>query len=243
MLRRDALPAFASLVIVGVLVYLATWGGWFLTDDGWDRQWAVGRDTAWPFIPEAIRSLWHWHAGMYQFHSTLASSHPYESNAWGWLIQARPTAIHYADAVGCGAEKCTSAITAVGNPLLWWPAVAALPYLVIQWAGRRDWRAGAILCGVVAGWVPWLVLFNGRTVFQFYAVVIAPFMALAMAYVLARILGRPDADSRRRQIGAAVVGAYVGLLVLAGAYFWPIWSAEPISYAEWSARMWLRSWI
>jgi dolichyl-phosphate-mannose-protein mannosyltransferase len=242
MLRRDALPAFVSLVGIAVLVYVITWTGWFLSDDGWDRQWAADNPSSWP-VPDALRSLWHWHSTMYSFHSTLSSPHPYESNAWGWLIQGRPTAIHYEDVTGCGADRCTSAITAVGNPVLWWAAVAALPYLLLRWGGARDWRAGAILCGFAAGWVPWLVLFNDRTVFQFYAVVLAPFAALGVAYVLGRVLGPVEAGARRRQIGAAVVGAYLGLAIVAAAFFWPIWSAEPISYADWARRMWFRSWI
>jgi dolichyl-phosphate-mannose--protein O-mannosyl transferase len=243
MLRRDAVPAFVSLVIVAVAVYVATWTGWFLSDDGWDRQWAASNPSAWPLIPDAVRSLWHWHTSMYSFHSTLTSSHPYESNAWGWLIQARPTAIHYQDVTGCGADKCTSAVTAVGNPIVWWSAVLALPYLVIEWAGRRDWRAGAILCGFVAAWVPWLVLFNGRTVFQFYAVVIAPFACLAVAYALGRILGPAGASQRRRTVGAGIVAGYLGIALIAAAFFIPVWTAEPISYAEWAQRMWFKSWI
>jgi dolichyl-phosphate-mannose--protein O-mannosyl transferase len=243
MLRRDALPAFVSLVGLAVVVYLATWTGWFLTDDGWDRQWAADNPSTWPLIPDALRSLWHWHSTMYSFHSSLASPHPYESNAWGWLIQARPTAIHYEDVTGCGADRCTAAVTALGNPVLWWPAVAALPYLLLRWAAARDWRAGAILCGIAAAWVPWLVLFNDRTVFQFYAVVLSPFMALGIAYVLGRLLGPADAPAQRRQIGAGVVGAYLGLAIVAAAFFWPVWSAEPISYADWARRMWQRSWI
>lgn len=243
MLRRDAVPAFVSLVVVAVVVYIATWTGWFLSDDGWDRQWAASNPTAWPLIPDALRSLWHWHSSMFSFHSTLTSSHPYESNAWGWLIQARPTAIHYQDVTGCGADKCTSAVTALGNPALWWSAVVAVPYLLIEWAGRRDWRAGAILCGFAAAWVPWLVLFNGRTVFQFYAVVIAPFACLAVAYGLGRILGSTDASPRRRTVGAAVVAGYLGIALLAAAFFIPVWTAEPMSYADWAQRMWFKSWI
>jgi dolichyl-phosphate-mannose--protein O-mannosyl transferase len=243
MLKRDALPAFATLVVLAVVVYLATWTGWFLSEDGWDRTWADDRTTSWPFIPDAVRSLWHWHASMFNFHATLTSSHPYESNAWGWLLQTRPTAIHYSDVANCGADQCTSAITALGNPVLWWSAVAALPYLVWQWAARRDWRVGAILAGFAAGWVPWLVLYNDRTVFQFYAVVIAPFAALGVAFVLGRVLGPAEASARRRSVGAALVGAFLALALLAGAFFYPVWSAEPISYADWARRMWFRSWI
>jgi dolichyl-phosphate-mannose--protein O-mannosyl transferase len=87
------------------------------------------------------------------------------------------------------------------------------------------------------------VLFNGRTVFQFYAVVIAPFACLAVAYALGRVLGPTDASQRRRTIGAGVVAAYLGIALLAAAFFIPVWTAEPISYADWARRMWFKSWI
>jgi len=242
-LKRDALPTFVSLVAVSVVVYLATWTGWFLTDGGWDRGWADGRDTAFPFIPDAIRSLWHYHASMYSFHSGLTSPHPYQSNAWGWLIQARPTAIYYSSASGCGASQCTAAITSLGNPLLWWAGVLAIPFLAIEWIGRRDWRAAAILGCIGAGLLPWIVLYNGRTVFGFYTVVLSAFIALAVTYCLGRILGPPDSSARRKAIGAAVVGGYLALTLLFAAFFLPVWTADPISFAEWGRRMWFKSWI
>lgn len=241
--KRDALPAFVSLVAVAIVVYLATWGGWFLTDGGWDRDWAAGRSTSFPFIPEAVRSLWHYHSSMYSFHSGLTSPHPYQSNAWGWLIQARPTAIYYSSATGCGAAQCTSAITSLGNPMLWWAGVLAIPYLAIEWLGRRDWRAAAILGCIAAGLLPWIIMYNGRTVFAFYTVVLSAFIALGVAYCLGRILGPVDATARRKAIGAAAVGGYLALALLFAAFFLPVWTADPISFAEWGRRMWFKSWV
>jgi dolichyl-phosphate-mannose--protein O-mannosyl transferase len=74
-------------------------------------------------------------------------------------------------------------------------------------------------------------------------VVIAPFAALGVAFVLGRVLGPAEASARRRSVGAALVGAFLALALLAGAFFYPVWSAEPISYADWARRMWFRSWI
>ena len=116
-------------------------------------------------------------------------------------------------------------------------------YLAIEWLGRRDWRAGAILGCIAAGWLPWVVFYNQRTVFGFYTVVLSAFMALAVAYCLGRILGSSDASTRRRTIGAGVVGAYLAIVVVAAAFFLPIWIADPISYAQWGQRMWFKSWI
>lgn len=46
---------------------------------------------------------------------------------------------------------------AIGRPLLWWAACFALLYLLYRWGLRRDWRAGAVLCTVAAGYLPWFV--------------------------------------------------------------------------------------
>ena len=56
----------------------------------------------------------------------------------------------------------------------------------------RDWRSGAVLAGIAAGWVPWL-LYLDRTIFTFYAVVFVPFVVMAVAMTLGSILGPADA--------------------------------------------------
>ncbi len=82
----------------------------------------------------------------------------------------RPTSFFYESpkqgSPGCDVASCTSAILSVGNPLIWWGAAVSLVVLLFWWAGRRDWRAGAILAGVGAGYLPWF-LYPERTMFYF----------------------------------------------------------------------------
>lgn len=54
-----------SLVPVAVVTYLATWAGWFLSDNGYGRHWADGRGGTWSWIPASLRSLWHYEYGVY----------------------------------------------------------------------------------------------------------------------------------------------------------------------------------
>jgi dolichyl-phosphate-mannose--protein O-mannosyl transferase len=143
---------------------------------------------------------------------------------------------------GCTVQTCASAVTALGTPAIWWAACLALPVLVFLWAARRDWRAGAILSGVLAGWVPWF-FFQERTVYSFYAVAFVPFLVLAVTMCLGLVLGPPGATARRRQWGAAAAGAYVLLAVANFAWLLPVLSAKVIPYADWARRMWWRSWI
>ena len=96
-----------------------------------------------------------------------------------------------------------------------------------------------ILAGFLATWVP-LFFFPGRTMFAFYAVTIAPFLVLAVAYVLGLILGPANATPSRRTIGAIVAGAYVLVVLVVAAWFYPIHVDATIPFEAWLRRMWLR---
>lgn len=240
---RDAPLAAVSIVVVGAAVYLASWTGWFLSDSGFYRTWARDHpDPSWSWIPDSLRSLAHYHFEAYAFHNGLSSPHPYASSPWSWLVQGRPTSFYYAEPANtCGVEHCSSAVLSVGNPLIWWTAVVALAVVTLLWAGRRDWRAGAILAGVAAGYLPWF-LYPTRTMFAFYAVSFEPFLILALAFGLGLVLGRPTDPLWRRQAGFLAVGVYLLAALVISAYLLPIWTAEPIPYIEWRLRLWMPSW-
>jgi dolichyl-phosphate-mannose-protein mannosyltransferase len=246
-LVRDAAPAFVSLVVVGLGVYLVSWTGWFVSGErGYDRFWASGRDTGWPFVPEALRSLWHYHSLMWNFHVDLDESHSYESHPWGWLVLARPVSYFYtgpkAGESGCEVSACAREVLALGTPAVWWAAVLALVVMVWGWLGRRDWRCGAVLAGVAAGYLPWFA-FTDRPIFSFYSIVFLPFLVLGIVIVLGMILGPPEASERRRTWAAAGIGVYLLLVIANFHYFHPLWTAEVFPYEEWRTRMWLKSWI
>jgi dolichyl-phosphate-mannose-protein mannosyltransferase len=246
-LLRSAPPAFIAIVGTAAVVYLLTWSGWIFTDAGWGRQWAQGQTGS--LLPEWLRSLWQYHVNAWQFHIGLDSDHSYESNPLSWFLQTRPTSFYYqGDQVAglCGAEKCSAAVTALGNPIIWWAGTLAILHQVWRWIAVRDWRAGAVLAGVVAAWAPWL-LYLDRTIFTFYTVALVPFVVMALTLSLGTLLGpAPDATLKsceRRRWGAWAAGAVVLLAVIAAWWFYPVWTGQPIPYEQWTWRMWMPSWI
>ena len=249
MLRRDAAPASASLVVLPAAVYLASWSGWFATSGGYFRHWADGDGAsgAWSWLPGPLRSLWHYEAQVYDFHVHLTSGHTYQSNPWSWLVLGRPVSYFYQSPKdvhgGCGGQGgCVREVLALGTPVLWWVACVALLYVLYRWLLRRDWRAGGILCGVAAGYLPWF-LYQERTIFFFYAVVFLPFLCLAVAMAAGALAGPPGTDERRRAAGIVGVGVLVLLVVWNFIYFWPIYTGHPIPMDAWRHRMWLDTWI
>jgi dolichyl-phosphate-mannose-protein mannosyltransferase len=246
-LRKDLGWSVLSVVPVAVVTYLATWTGWFLSDNGYGRHWADGRGGTWSWIPAPLRSLWHYEYLVYRFNVGLHTPHRYQSNPWSWLVLGRPVAFSYQTPQpgqdGChAASACSQEILALGTPLLWWSACCALVYLLFRWALRRDWRAGAVLCAVGAGYLPWF-LYQDRTIFSFYAVVFVPYLCLAVAMTVGALLGPPGADGRRRTRGAVAAGGLVLLIIWNFIYFFPIYTGQPIPYSGWQARMWLDTWI
>ncbi|NKX53285.1 dolichyl-phosphate-mannose--protein mannosyltransferase [Arthrobacter mobilis] len=245
---RDGVPAFFTMLPLAALTYLATWTGWFLSTDAYHRQWAASEPGGlFGWVPAPLRSLAEYHRSAYAFHQGLDSEHPYESSPWSWLLIGRPTSFYYqGDAAGehgCTVQGgCSAAVSVLGNPVIWWAAALALLVLLFHWIGRRDWRAGAVLSGVAAGYLPWF-LYPERTMFYFYAIAFEPFLVLALTYVLGLAARGPADPPRCRRRGVLAAGLFLALALAAAAFFLPVWTAEQIPYDHWRWRMWMPSWI
>lgn len=258
-LAKDAVVAFLVMVPTALAVYIGSWAGWFATDNGWNRHWAEnnpGQGVLW--LPPALRSLWAYHVDMWRFHNGLETPHGYAAGPLGWIVQWRPTSFHYpaevsglvgADAQrACGADSCSQAILAVGNPVIWWAGAAAILVALFWLVRYRDWRAGAVLSGLLAGWVPWFA-YAHRTIFTFYTVAFVPWVVLTLVYVLGLLVGPAvgedgtDRDRRTRRWTVAAVGVFVAVVVGIGFFFYPVWAAFVIPWQQWHIRMWLPTWI
>jgi len=243
-LVRSAPPAFVSIVGLAFAAYLASWTGWFLNEGAWGRMWAASQPNSW--IPGSLRSLWHYHAEACQFSVNLTGDHSYQSNPLSWMLQTRPVAFYYEafgpGVRGCTAPNCAAEVLAVGNVVVWWGGTLALIHQVWRWITRRDWRSGALLAGIIAGWLPWL-LFLDRTIFSFYAVAFVPFVAAILAMSVGSVLGPMTATSRRRLWGAIGAGAIVLLAVVAAWWWYPIWTAETTPTPMLILRVWMPTWV
>jgi dolichyl-phosphate-mannose-protein mannosyltransferase len=247
MLRRDAAPAFGSLVPVAAVTYLVSWAGWFATSTGYYRGWAAEHAPTGSGVLDALRSWLHYHQEAYRFHVGLSEGHSYESNPFSWLVAGRPVSFFYHSAEQ-GEGTCTAAggcareVLALGTPVLWWLACFALAYLGYRWLLRRDWRAGAIWCAVAAAYLPWFV-YQERTIFYFYAVLLVPFLCLAVAMMLGALLGPPGCPERRRALGTVATGVLILAVAWNFIYFYPLYVGAEIPLDAWRARMWLNTWI
>ncbi|WAA65054.1 dolichyl-phosphate-mannose--protein mannosyltransferase [Microbacterium oxydans] len=236
---RQGPVSFVLLVFPALAVYLISWTGWFVTAGGYDRQ-----SDSNPLI-----ALWKYHQSMLGFHVGLTSGHPYASPAWQWPLLLRPTAVWVdSDPAGCGTDHCIGVISAVPNPLIWYGGVAAAVYLLYRlvrgWITRQSIgvELSIPLVGLAVTYLPWL-MFPERTIFQFYTVVMMPFLVLALAMTLRIIAGRREDPLYRRQSGERTVMIFLVFVVLVSAFFLPLWTGMSVPYEFWLLHNWMPGWV
>jgi dolichyl-phosphate-mannose--protein O-mannosyl transferase len=195
---------FAQYGLLPIAVYVITWAGWFLSDRGWDRQ-----SSANPFI------AWlNYHSEMLSFHTGLTESHPYEANPWSWLVMGRPTSFFYDSPNDCGAKSCAREVLALGTPILWWMGTIASAVVIGFWIKSlvnrtSDSAANIVVIGIIAGYLPWFAM-QERTMFSFYAIIIEPFMILAVVYCAKLLLD----SGLKPSVSQSIVGGLFALVVL-----------------------------
>ena len=224
---------FAQYGLLPVFVYTLTWAGWFMSDRGWSRQSSKNPLSSWI----------HYHSEMLNFHTGLTATHPYQANPWSWLIMGRPTSFFYDSPKGCSAENCAQEVLALGTPLLWWVGSIAIAVVVGYWIKslinhRIDNAANLVVLGLAAGYLPWFAM-QQRTVFTFYAIIIEPFLILAIVYCAKLLL----ASGLKPVISQSIVGGVLALIVVCFLYFIPLFTGQIITYEDWNLRMWFESWI
>lgn len=234
---RDSLKLiakkFAQYGVLPVVVYLLTWTGWFISDRGWARQ-----SSSNPFI-----ALLNYHSEMLNFHTGLTESHPYQANPWSWLVMGRPTSFFYDTPKDCGAKDCAREVLALGTPILWWMGTIAIAVVIGYWIKSLvnrsvDSAANIVTLGIIAGYLPWFAM-QERTMFSFYAIIIEPFMILAIVYCAKLILD----SGIKPSVSQSIIAGLFALVVLCFLYFLPLYTGQTITYDDWKMRMWFNSWI
>jgi dolichyl-phosphate-mannose-protein mannosyltransferase len=225
-IQQESLGVTVSFLVVPAVVYVASWTGYFV--------WFGFDLGAWAKMQSAMFS---YHEHLQTLNDKGRPIHPYLSRAWQWILMARPVVYFYKEDAGLRRE-----IIAMGNPVIFWTSLVALPYLAIAWRRSRDWVAGFILVAVLAQYLPWFLI--SRPQFLFYITPITPFLVLSMVYLLRRLAnvriqpGENDEAERAASPWLPVVVGVVVLSVAAFAWFWPVLTAGTLSSDAWRLRIW-----
>ncbi|TFV42424.1 phospholipid carrier-dependent glycosyltransferase [Bradyrhizobium niftali] len=160
--------------------------------------------------------------------TTAIAGHTYMSSWPSWPLLARPVWFLFDKT----AEDIVSAIVFLGNPLVLWPALAALAIVLRDVVVARRWDAFLIAAFYFGPWLAWALL--PRTLgFIYYYLPAATVASLALVYVLCR-----------NGLPRWLLWAYVGLAAIGFAIMLPISAAFlGTSMQGFNRLMLFQSWI
>jgi dolichyl-phosphate-mannose-protein mannosyltransferase len=215
-------PTTLYLIAVPAIVYLMSYVGRI---DGAVFAWPWSSGS-WPrrFIGQQINTMLLGHVEL------RGISHTYGAPPWSWPLLKRPFVYYFEETSGGMYRE----ILGVGNPILWWPALAAVIGVAARWFRRRRFEGleVVILGGFAAAYGAWFLFGLVRTGgFSFYMLPAVPFMYLALGWAAIRVT-RTLAVSLTALLALATIALFL--------FYYPLLTAMPISYSAWEQRILLR---
>ncbi len=198
-----------ALVALPLAIYLASYLHFWLTGHGWADFIALHQD-------------------MLAYHRNLGVVHDDSSPWWQWPLAARGV-WYYVDT----RQREGAFVFSNGNPVLYWPMIVAVAWVVIDWWGRRSAALLILIIGFFGQWLPWALSPRGTFIYHFMPVV--PLGCIAIALVL-------TGAWRRGGIPRIAAAGYVLAVVATFVWFYPLYTAIPLSPEQVDLRMWLASW-
>ena len=196
---------------------------------GLAKGMTVGGGMLWD--REYYKAIWDNQVLMFTYHSGLVADHPYGSQWWQWILDARP--IMYVNLTGGGMR---SSFSAFGNPVVWWGGFMAMIGMAVRAVKYRDGKALFILIGYLSQLLPWVAI--TRVVFIYHYFPSTLFLVLALAHVFNTIH-----ESARGYYRQAIYG-YTASTGVVFAMFYPALTGitVPASYfrnlLRWIPHMW-----
>lgn len=183
----------------------------------------VWRNEGW-----SIANVWKQNMYMYNYHTNLHATHPYQSTWYMWLVDARP--IWYYS--GVHATGTSYSISCFSNPLLTWAGLPCVLYVFCR-CFRKDRTAWCIAVGYMSALMPWMLV--DRCVFAYHFYPTSFFTILAIVYCAERFLC--DHPERRKYI-FLFEAAYIFLFIL----FLPVTAGFGTNYPYIHFLEWFPSW-
>lgn len=201
-------------VIVPFVIYIFSYLPYFIREPDFDLQ-----------------KWWQCQVTMFEYHSKLQSTHPYQSMWFSWPFNYRPVWYYYQQ-----TNETYASISGMMNPIVCWLSTLAVGYTIVQ-AVRKKASIHQILLLIffAAQLLPWVLVTRCTFLYHYF-----PSMGFAIA-MLALAVQQISKGNQKLQdricIGIVVVAAILFV------WFFPAISGFPVG-KEWAMSMkWLPSWL
>ncbi|NLI55202.1 MAG: phospholipid carrier-dependent glycosyltransferase [Clostridiales bacterium] len=203
-------------IVIPFAIYFASYTPYYIYESGQNANYGLSgmKDT---FV--------RYQQFMYNYHSNLKATHPYQSSWYSWPFTIKPMWYYFNSYI---VPDEVSTLSASGNPAVWW--VSALGAAALLWArvSKRvaPDRAMQIFCvGVLANYLPWVLVTRCTFIYHFFATV--PFILMATVYALQKL-------EQKYRDANFIKWVWIGFALLFFILLYPGLSGLPVS-AGWAS--------
>lgn len=207
-------------ILIPVAVYLASYLPYVLSEKHYD-----------------LEGIWGVQKFMFNYHSTLEATHPFQSSWWQWPFTIRPIWYYWG---GISDTGMASSISSFGNPAVWWVCTIGIGVLTVKLL-RRELRVNRglfiILVGICANFLPWVLVSRCTFIYHFFATV--PFIIFGAVWLLWQFeLRMPHLGWLRR-----VKWIWMALCLALFLIFYPVLSGLEVPVKVLAALEWMPTWV
>ncbi len=189
-----------------------------------------------PFIKGlSWQTIWVYQVLMATYHSHLKVGHEYGSTWWSWPLLLRPIQYFYETRLSAFLLKreTISTILCIGNPSIFWTLPAVFLFSIWKSITEKLWPVRFALISSLAFWLPWSLI--SRVKFFHYFYVSFAFLVILLGWILDQIW-------TSGKNGKILVGIYLLLIVGLFIYWYPLYTAIPITKEIFESHLWFKSW-
>ncbi|GHV09474.1 hypothetical protein FACS1894217_13880 [Clostridia bacterium] len=168
---------------------------------------------------------------MFNYHSSLKSTHSYQSRWYLWLLDIRPICYFYRNNDGM-----VSVIDAWNNPIISWGGLLAIITAAIDVFKRKSFHAAFVIFGFFSVMIPWMVV--SRITFSYHYFPANIFLIIALCYLLKRVT---EVWPRKKVRNHAIVFFAVCLGVFIMFFPAVVGVPSPVDYTHYIMQ-WFPSW-
>jgi dolichyl-phosphate-mannose--protein O-mannosyl transferase len=113
----------------------------------------------------------------------IRGSHPYASPWWSWPLMLRPIVYWFEPNFFNDPALPVAAIRALGNPLIWWGVLVAIPLAGFDAIARKDMARAFLVIGYIAYISMWIPIARYQFMYYYMPSLYLGCLALALAVV------------------------------------------------------------
>lgn len=166
---------------------------------------------------------------MFDYHSNLVATHPYQSDPWEWSLGYKPL-LEYRD-TNQPAGKVSLMYT-MGHPIIFWFGLLSIFAIIAIGIWKRDKRVFFIITAYAFQYVPWFITNRGGCMFIYHYFTAIPFLIMALVYLLKfihddlpKIIGKAymskQSEQKARLVTKCIFYSFLAIVAIFFIWFYP----------------------